>query len=442
MALWNFTIPDTSPIFTYPDGVDLRNGWQTFYSGSGFNTQPGESPEGDSSHVTMLPSAELSLDFYGIGIYLYGQMNASYEVVLDNDVHSMEGNTGLLYGNQNLTEEIHSLTLRAKASSDRFLLGFAQAQVTVSDRQMPTQVFHDNSDSVFSYSGIWTTNTVADIPNSSVTAPFHQTLDFGASVTMNFSRAGTVAVHGSTNFGHGLYSVSLDNEAPKTYNGSTFWLVADTLLYLQSGLDPNSTHHLNITNLSGGGKLTLSSVITYEDDTISTSSAQSPSSTLGSAPKASASSRTGSSHSAKIAKIAAPIAIAGVLLICVLLLLIWRIRSRKRRESLEATITPLVLPERSHSYAELNSIHSNPNLISASSKRQRILAPPAPLLAPPPVTQPTVSPPAGSNPLSPSSPADVNQIIELIAQRIDRRERGQERRESGTLPPGYRVNIL
>jgi hypothetical protein len=68
-------------------------------------------------------------------------------------------------------------------------------------------VFHDNFDTSLSYSGQWTTNTVQGIPNNTVTAPFHQTVDAGASAQMNFSSAVAVAVHASTNFGHGLYSV-------------------------------------------------------------------------------------------------------------------------------------------------------------------------------------------------------------------------------------------
>jgi hypothetical protein len=108
MALWNFTIPDTSPMLSYrkfrknfehfcaaahpflpsiyfrplryelsvfvdrkrhnlasADGFGLQNGWQTWYTVSGFNAQAGEGSKGDSYHLTSLPGAELSLQFYG-----------------------------------------------------------------------------------------------------------------------------------------------------------------------------------------------------------------------------------------------------------------------------------------------------------------------------------------------------------------------------------------
>lgn len=107
MSLWNFTIPDTSPILSYcqcpvlvasicslaylcvkstvpygerlcevtlassynsgyiADGSDYHNGWQAWYTTSGFNTKPGDSPQGTSYHVTALTGAQITLQFYG-----------------------------------------------------------------------------------------------------------------------------------------------------------------------------------------------------------------------------------------------------------------------------------------------------------------------------------------------------------------------------------------
>jgi len=236
MALWNFTIPDTSPMLSYhpyADGFGLQNGWQTWYTVSGFNTQAGESSKGDSYHITSLPGAEVSLQFYGSAVYLYGAANASYEVTLDSDgVQSFSGATDLLYSNEGLIEGNHLLMLRAKpVVNTTQQIGVSRVIVSASSQKMPTEAFYDNSDSALSYAGNWTSNTVAGIPNSTVTAPFHQTLNAGASVKMNFSNAVAVALYGSSNFGHELYSISLDNGAPQIYNASTFWLVADTVIF-------------------------------------------------------------------------------------------------------------------------------------------------------------------------------------------------------------------
>jgi hypothetical protein len=92
------------------------------------------------------------------------------------------------------------------SESVQLLEGRILADVSSSEKK-PTQAFYDNSDSALSYSGQWSNNTVQGIPNSTVTAPFHQTVDEGASVRMNFSNASAVALYGSTNFGHELYSI-------------------------------------------------------------------------------------------------------------------------------------------------------------------------------------------------------------------------------------------
>ena len=86
---WNNTIDDTSPLFSYSpycqlflivclfscltnvlslppaDGTGLQNGWQSWYTVSGFNSRAGDVPAGDSSRITSLPGASVSLNFFG-----------------------------------------------------------------------------------------------------------------------------------------------------------------------------------------------------------------------------------------------------------------------------------------------------------------------------------------------------------------------------------------
>ncbi|KAJ7312929.1 hypothetical protein DFH08DRAFT_896216 [Mycena albidolilacea] len=413
MALWNFTIPDTSSMLSYhpyADGFGLQNGWQTWYTVSGFNAQAGESSKGDSFHLTSLPGAELSLQFYGSAVYLHGTANASYEVTLDDNIQSFSGAVDLLYSNEGLIEENHLLTLKAKPSNTTQQIGVSRVVVSGSQQQVPTQVFYDNSDGAFSYTGNWTTSTVQGIPNSSVTAPFHQTLDAGASVKMNFSSAVAVALYGSTNFGHGLYSVALDNGVPQIYNASTFWLVTNTVVFFQSGLDSKRTYTVNVVNMSPGAKLTLSSVVTYQVD-------QPSNSTTGSG----STMRASSSHGATVGKIVGPI--LGVLVLGLLIAAFW-LRSRRSRAN-HAPITPLVL---SPNEGEPNT---DSEMTQTRIPPRRKGEAPWPRPAPPP------SPPLTSHgsTMSPTGSVNVDQIIEIIAQRIDRREdiHGSE----SHLPPDY-----
>ncbi|KAJ7267222.1 hypothetical protein C8J57DRAFT_1469510, partial [Mycena rebaudengoi] len=196
MVLLNFTLEDTSPVFEfqpYADGFGLQNGWQTFYTGSGFNSKPGQGSQGDSFHLTSLDGAQVALKFYGSAIYLYGTTNSSYDITLDNEVlHFSESPAAdLLYSNVKLPEETHHITLIARPSSQSNQLGLKRAIITSestgTSSEKPLPLFFDNSDSALTYSGQWSTSSVAGIPNSSVTAPFHQTLAEGASVSMNFS---------------------------------------------------------------------------------------------------------------------------------------------------------------------------------------------------------------------------------------------------------------
>ncbi|KAJ6551179.1 hypothetical protein B0H19DRAFT_163324 [Mycena capillaripes] len=408
MALWNFTIPGASPILSYhpyADGFGLQNGWQTWYTVSGFNKNPGDSSHGDSYHLTSLPGAQVSLEFFGSAIYLYGNSNASYEVVVDNDVESFSGATGLLYSNAGLIEENHIVTLRAQPTNLTQQVQFGSAIISSSASssggQIPTQKFYDNTASALSYSGQWTNSTVQGIPNNTVTAPFHQTVDAGASVSMNISSAAAVALYASTNFGHDLFSVSLDNAAPQIFNASTFWLVTDTVIFFQSGLDFGRTYNLNIINMSGGAKLTLNSVVTYQVTNGSNSTT------------AQANSGTSSHSGAKIGEIVGPI--VGVFVLGLIATFFW-LRSRKRRASREAVVSPLVLPEGT---AEMGM---------ASPRKGDITLP-----------QPAPAPSVIST-TSPTSPTDVNQLLELLAQRIDRRD-GNHISESAS-PPDYRAHTM
>ncbi|KAJ7182840.1 hypothetical protein C8R43DRAFT_1054843, partial [Mycena crocata] len=468
MSLWNFTIEDTSPTFSYrpyitcyldPDGFGFQNGWQAWYTVSGANTQLGESPQGDSYHITSLAGAQITLQFYGSAVYLYGTANASYDVTLDNALQSPSPTDGLLYSIDGLMEENHSVTLTAKPSKQAEVVQFGRAVVSTSDQTAPTEIVHDNLNGNISYSGQWITKTVAGIPNSSVTTPFHMTPVQGSSLTMNFSSAVAVALYASTNTGHGLYSISIDNDGPQIYNASTNWLVTNTVIFFQAGLDPRRTHTLNATNMSDGLNFTFSSVVIYQADAAaippSSSSAAGSNSTGGpdnSNPEA-------SSHShAKVGVIVGLIVGVVVLVLVAGFLWLW-LRSRKSRRSAGGTISPLILPHSKLGSSSSSMIQTG--MLTPTPIQRKDRAPwPRPVAASSPphtpntpdhtpttsghtpntpnhtATTPTRTPSTPGFPaVSPTSPANVNQIIELIAQRIDRREGPPS---SSSLPPGYR----
>ncbi|KAJ7097600.1 hypothetical protein C8R44DRAFT_748331 [Mycena epipterygia] len=331
MSLWNFTIPNTSPTlsyFPYADGFGMQNGWQTWYATSSFNAKPGLVPQGALFHVTTLPGARVTLQFYGSSVYLYGTANSTYEVTFDDVVESFSPTNFLLYSKEGLIEENHSVTLTSKPESNKTeLLGFGRAVVSISDRNSPSETFYDNSDSALVYSGQWSNTTVQGIPNATVTAPLHQTHAAGSSVTMNFSSAVAVALNASTNFGHGLYSVSIDNGEPQIYNASTLLLATNTVIFFQSELDPERMHTLNATNLSDGANFTLSSVVVYQVDDPTTSGTSAKSHT-------------------KVGVIVGVVVAPLVLVLIAASAFVW-LRLRQSRATRTGTISPLILsPQR------------------------------------------------------------------------------------------------
>ena len=89
MNAWDFSIDDTSPLFTYHpfgehaaifsnidttayvlvagDGSSLSGGWMQWYSDypGGFIQKPGDNQDGGSLHITSMPCANVSLSFHG-----------------------------------------------------------------------------------------------------------------------------------------------------------------------------------------------------------------------------------------------------------------------------------------------------------------------------------------------------------------------------------------
>ncbi|KAJ7898114.1 hypothetical protein B0H13DRAFT_1884354 [Mycena leptocephala] len=57
---------------------------------------------------------------------------------------------------------------------------------------------------------------------------------------------------------------SLGNGLPEICNTSTFWLVTNTVIFFQSGLDSGRTYVVSVINLGGGAMLSLSSTTVVE----------------------------------------------------------------------------------------------------------------------------------------------------------------------------------
>ncbi|EPT04929.1 hypothetical protein FOMPIDRAFT_1027623 [Fomitopsis schrenkii] len=468
---WNFTIDDSSSFITYKPFEDggLGNrtliGWEPFWSDSGgFPTGFANGSSGQSHHITALDGASFSFQFYGNAVYLHGTTNGTIDVTIDNgDVYSNQPamSNGLLYYADNLATQTHYVTLTAHFTHGAGqVMEFDLANVTYAfTGGAPVAVSYSNTNgSAFQYTGNWSIDSAPDVPSPTSTAPYHITSQYGSAVSMNFTGGEAVAVYGLRDWGDWIYNVSLDGFTTQ-YNGSTPWKQGDSLLFFQAGLDPNQTHTLVLTDEANQSywNLMLNSVSVFQTNrtldggTASNSSSTSPST----APNAYAtkSTNTGAIAGGVIG------GVAGLLL--VICLLIWLFRRQPHKRPVDASPYPILPVVNSHSSDSLkyspavgpDAVHivGVPPIpagmyrkgapISRPATTQVPVSAPATVLSasPPSSTEPptvsnveTATAPAqmdsaASNsasappPIVPVAPTvDVDRIIELIAQRIDR----------------------
>ncbi|KAJ7772180.1 hypothetical protein B0H16DRAFT_1512575 [Mycena metata] len=266
--LWNFTIQDTSPFVAYSPFADgsFANGWQPWYTNSGFLKTPGEGGNGDSFHITSLPGAAFSLQFHGTGVDLYATTNSSYAVLIDDVEQKLPaaGQTdNLVFKTTTLENGPHNLTLTVNPAKATQQFAFDRAVVFAPVAKKPTSAFYDNTDKSLTYSGTWKSGSAAGIPNATVTHPFEQTKTAKSSVSMTFTGAVGVAINGPVLWGDWVYSVELDGKTT-THNSSTYWKVPDALRFFQAGLDPNVSHTITMANASPDMTLSLNSITLFK----------------------------------------------------------------------------------------------------------------------------------------------------------------------------------
>lgn len=206
---WNITLNDTSPVFTYYpyyDGFGTGNGWQIWYSETGYNTVFANPGVGISAHITSLPGANVTLSFYGTGIELHGTANCTFDVSLDGIFSSsLSSPSDVLYSEQTLSEGTHSLTLTAHPTSGQ-QLAFENAVIYIA-QAIPQMASYSNTNTTFlNYTGNWSAGTDTHVPGGT----FHFTETMGSSVSTTFGGSSAVIVQGIVNWGNWEYTVSLN----------------------------------------------------------------------------------------------------------------------------------------------------------------------------------------------------------------------------------------
>ncbi|KAF7376434.1 hypothetical protein MSAN_00059000 [Mycena sanguinolenta] len=255
------TVDDTSTTVHYsPIGdtfgsPNLSAGWNPHWDSPGFSSANlGAVGSGQSLHITSLNGASLEIQWTGVGIELHGSAtSSSYVITIDgqaaNASTSANPATGVLFSVDTLDEGDHTLSLTVQANESESLFEFDYATIAalpspsdISNLTFTQQVLNDT----FAFVGKWSFLNDSDSSHQSTTA--------GDSASVQFT--GTAfQLLGSTSPQAGNYSVTLDN-VTTSFSARSSFSQADSLLFFASGLDAETTHHLNITN-TGGATLVL-----------------------------------------------------------------------------------------------------------------------------------------------------------------------------------------
>lgn len=274
MPVFNVTVPDSSPLIAYTGSWNDTPKVTTDYKLYQNQTYHLSSQNGDTA----------TLAFNGTGIYIFGARKPEYDgysVTLDGGSPFEASATAataqynvLLYSATALdvTMEHQVVLQNSQGSSQETSLDIDYMVITAGDGDLQTtsQDFwwnQDNSNIV--YSANWDT-----IGGPGYTAQNSQlTYSQGASATVMFE-GNAIALYGTTNTDHGLFSVSIDNGPEATFNASAPEPRFQMLLYYANGL-PSGQHTLHLIDASPSNGRTNG----LELDTVSGSSWSDPPST-------------------------------------------------------------------------------------------------------------------------------------------------------------------
>ncbi|EMD42322.1 hypothetical protein CERSUDRAFT_102669 [Gelatoporia subvermispora B] len=461
--VWNYTIDDSSSVFRFlphgDGGSDdfIQLGWQPFYSISGFNKGGGDSSAGNSLHITSFPGASVGLDFSGTAIYLFGTTNGSYTVSVDNNPATKptpDPSANVLFAQEGLSPGSHFVNLTALADANQNqTMSFDGATVTtvLDQTTLPVPVVFQNTNTSLTYTGNWSVDRINNIPSAANPAPYHETSVSGASVSLEFGNAVGVAINGTRNWGNWIYNVSLDGVL-SSYNGSTMWLIGDALLFYANDLDPSTNHTIEMTNTAGGMNLWLNTITVFTANSSSvngTNTTASPSTSASlsssSTPAPSASVNTNPvTNSAASKKTPTGDIVGGVVggvaaLILVVAAVVWFITKKRAAKAPDTTPYPPILAGADSPYSSGNdvSFSGSGRVAEKFEASLRVPAPPPPTITIPPRSYEPPSSVTQSPPPQAQPPVDVDRIIELIAQRIDRAPPASAPADTDAPPPQY-----
>ncbi|KAK7686615.1 hypothetical protein QCA50_010215 [Cerrena zonata] len=419
---YNFTIQDTSPMWQYmpfADG-DMRTGWQWLFPESGVRDRAPrcqQHPKGVSFHTTAAHGANMTLDWLGVGIYLFGSSNSSYRVTVDNNSTTFHGSSnGLLFAQDGMDHQPHTITVTALPKDPTHYFNFDYGiltDVSPEGARKPRLTIHQAKD--VTQVGRTPISDWLDTHDHRVSKPFIQTTVAGASASINFTSSVGVSLNGTMNCDHELYTVELadlTNQTTyrQTYNGTSRWFIPDSLLFYRGGLNPLHDYQVTLTN-AADSRLSLIYGKTQKVNEVSEKLGPSSSNT----PKLT------------VTLIVVPIiATILVLLIAISLVVYLQRKSKVQEKALVSTtntsmgtISPYTIPR----------LIIGSSLLNLNSKTRRLQIENGTNL-PNPVIQS-----AGRNSAQVGPWFDIDRLVELVTQRMARRSPSNSSMRIPSIPP-------
>lgn len=121
----------------------------------------------------------------------------------------------------------------------------------------------------FSLSTGWTSQTSTYAYTQTV-VPRIATSTQGSSMSFPLNSASAFYIVGSVNYNHGAFNVTvtptpnLGSQLNGVYNGSSRWIGLNTMLYLATGLNRTETYQVEMTSVSPGRWLDVTSVVVLD----------------------------------------------------------------------------------------------------------------------------------------------------------------------------------
>ncbi|KAJ7433705.1 hypothetical protein B0H11DRAFT_2121137 [Mycena galericulata] len=261
---FNLTVDDFDSLITYAN----QSHWLTP------DPSAGPDPALDiwfdgTYHRTNVSGASFTFNFKGSQLLLYGAAGpafGSYEIDVDGrsaeySAHATQNSSAhILFSAQNLTYTDHTMKVtnlgaRRRADGTNLLVDFIKATVDIAPTgaSLANTTLQETDPRLF-YTGNWTENVF----NPAFSGGYSRyTNGDCASVSLLF-HATAIFIFGDKTDRHGLYTVTLDDHSPQTFNGVSGCGGAfahacekdDTLAYFAANLDERQ-HNVTVRNIAG-----------------------------------------------------------------------------------------------------------------------------------------------------------------------------------------------